>query len=291
MPTVTVGRENTADIEIYYEDLGSGPVVVLLSGWPFDGRAWERQLHPLLAGGSRVITIDRRGFGRSSRPSFGYDFDTLAADLDTVFNELDLHDVALVGHSLGTGEVARYVGRYGTDRLRSAVFIESLAPSFVKSAENPNGVDEAGVAGVQQAILEDRHSWLTGLIRDFLNLDDYLGKRVSEETVRALWAAGVDASPYATWACVRTWLEDFHADIERVDVPTLIVHGTADRILNIDGQGRRLHAALPDARYLEIDGGPHVLPVTHTDELNRALLAFLSDPSAGAAGADGPTAS
>jgi non-heme chloroperoxidase len=280
MGTITVGRENSSAIDIYYEDQGSGPTVVLLHGWPFDGRSWEPQLHPLLSAGYRVVNYDRRGFGRSSRPSVGYDFDTLAADLGTVLSELDLRDVTLIGFSLGTGELARYVGRYGTDRLRSLVFIESLAPSFVKSADNPNGVDEAGVAGVQQAILDDRYAWLTGLIGDFLNLDDYLGKRVSEETVRALWAAGVEASPYATWACVRTWLDDFSADIRRIDVPTLVLHGTADRILSVDGQGRRLHAALPAARYVEIDGGPHVGCVTHSAEINRELLAFLSDPGA-----------
>ena len=194
MATVTVGQENSAPIEIYYEDLGSGPAVVLLSGWPFDGRAWEPQLHPLLSAGYRVITVDRRGFGRSSRPSVGYNFDTLAADVDALLQALDLNEVSLVGHSLGTGEVVRYIGRFGTARLRSAVVIESLAPSFVKSDDNPAGVDEAGVAGVQQAILEDRYTWLTGLIGDFLNLDDYLGKRVSEGTVRALWDMGIDAS-------------------------------------------------------------------------------------------------
>ena len=280
MSTITVGTENSAAIDIYYEDQGSGPVVVLLSGWPFDGRSWEPQLHQLLSAGYRVISLDRRGFGRSSRPSVGYDFDTLAADLDTVLGTLDLRDVTLVGFSLGTGEVARYIGRYGTDRLKAAVFIESLAPSFVKSAENPNGVDEAGVAGVQQAILDDRYAWLTGLIADFLNLDSYLGKRVSEETVRALWVAGAEASPYATWACVRTWLDDYTSDIERIDVPTLVLHGTADRILSVDGQGRRLHAALPAARYVEIDGGPHVMGVTHAAEVNRELLAFLAGPSA-----------
>ena len=285
MSTINVGQENSAAIDIYYEDQGSGPVVVLLSGWPFDGRSWEPQLHELLAAGYRVVNYDRRGFGRSSRPSVGYDFDTLAADLDQVLTELDLRDVTLIGFSLGTGEVARYVGRYGTDRLRSVVFIETLAPSFVKSADNPNGVDEAGVAGVQQAILDDRYAWLPGLIADFLNLDDYLGKRVSEETVRALWAAGAEASPYATWACVRTWLDDFAADIRGIDVPTLILHGTGDRILSVDGQGRRLHAALPAARYVEIDGGPHVMCVTHAAEVNRELLAFLADPTASTEGA------
>jgi pimeloyl-ACP methyl ester carboxylesterase len=278
MGTITVGRENSAAIDIYYEDQGSGPAVVLLSGWPFDGRSWEPQLHALLSAGYRVINCDRRGFGRSSRPSVGYDFDTLAADLDALLRELDLSDVTLVGFSLGTGEVARYVGRYGTERLRSVVFIESLAPSFVKSDDNPNGVDEAGVAGVQEAILADRYAWLTGLISDFLNLDDYLGKRVGEETTRALWVAGAEASAHATWACVRTWLDDFVADVARIDVPALILHGTADRILSIDGHGRRLHAALPGARYAEIDGGPHVMCVTHAAEVNRELLGFLADP-------------
>jgi non-heme chloroperoxidase len=177
MATITVGRENSSDIDIYYEDQGSGPAVVLMHGWPFDGRSWEPQLHPLLAAGYRVINYDRRGFGRSSRPSAGYDFDTLAADLGTVLSELDLRDVTLIGFSLGTGELARYIGRYGTDRLRSVVFIETLAPSFTKSADNPKGIDEAGVADVQKAILDDRYAWLTGLIGDFLNLDEYLGKR------------------------------------------------------------------------------------------------------------------
>src|SRR3954447_1278679 len=285
MGTITVGHENSTPIELYYEDLGSGPPVVLLHGWPLDSRSWEPQLQPLLAAGHRVITYDRRGFGRSSRPSDGYDFDTLAADLDTVLTALDLHDAALIGFSLGTGELCRYVGTHGTGRLNACVIIESLAPSFAQSAENPSGVDPAGVAGVQQAILDDRYKWLTGLLGDFLNLDDYLGERVSEETVRANWNAGAEASPIATWACPPGWLEDFSDDIERLDVPTLILHGTADRILPIDGQGRRLHAAIPHARYVEIEGGPHVMCVTHAAEVNRELLAFLRETAPVAAAA------
>src|SRR3954451_25017747 len=167
MGTVTVGQENTTPIELYYEDHGSGPAVVLHAGGPLDGRSWEPQLPALLDAGYRVITYDRRGFGRSSRPTVGYDFDSLAADLDALLTELDLRDAVLVGFSLGTGELFRYVGRHGTDRLRAAVIIESLAPSFAKSADNPWGVDAAGVAGVQQAILDDRYKWLTGLIGDF----------------------------------------------------------------------------------------------------------------------------
>jgi non-heme chloroperoxidase len=277
MGTVTVGQENSTPIELYYEDHGSGDPVVLLSGWPLDSRSWEPQIHPLLDAGYRVILYDRRGFGRSSRPTGGYDFGTLAADLDQVLTALDVRDATIIGFSLGTGELARYIGRYGTGRLRGCVFIESLAPSYAKSAENPQGVDEAAVAGVQQAILDDRFAWLTGLLGDFLNLDDYLGRRVSEETVRSMWNAGAEASPVATWACPPGWLEDFGEDIKRIDVPTLILHGTADRILPIDGQGRRLHTALPDARYVEINGGPHVMCVTHAAEVNRELLAFLHE--------------
>jgi len=279
MSVITVGQENTTPIELYYEDHGSGPAVVLLHGWPVDSRSWEPQVHPLLAAGHRVITYDRRGFGRSSRPTAGYDFDTLAADLDKVLTALDLREVTLIGFSLGTGELARYVGKHGTARLKGCVFIESLAPSFAKSDDNPEGVDQAGVAGVQQLILDDRFAWLTGLVADFLNVDEYLGKRVSEETVRAIQDAGASASPWATWACVPGWLDDFSVDIRQVDVPTLIMHGTADRILPIGGQGRRLHAALPDARYVEIEGGPHVMCVTHAEEVNRELLAFLHQPA------------
>jgi non-heme chloroperoxidase len=279
MSTLRVGRENSAPIELSYEDHGSGPTVVLVHGWPVDSRSWEPQLHPLLQAGYRVVTYDRRGFGCSSRPTTGYDFDTLAADLDTVLTTLDLRDVTLVGFSLGTGELARYVGTHGTGRLRSCVIIESLAPTFAKSADNPTGVDDAAVSALQQTIVDDRFAWLTGLLGDFLNLDDYLGKRVSEDTVRALWNAAAEASPEATWACPAGWLEDFSQDIQRLDVPTLVLHGTADRILPIDGQGRRLHAALPHARYVEIEGGPHVMCVTHKAEVNSELLAFLADPA------------
>ena len=279
MGFITVGHENSTSIDLYYEDHGSGDPVVLLAGWPLDSRSWEPQLHALLEAGHRVIAYDRRGFGKSSRPAQGYGFDTLATDLGKVLTELDLRDATLVGFSLGTGEAARYVGLHGTERLKACVFIESLAPSFVKSDENPNGVDEAGVADVQRAILHDRFAWLTELLGNFLNLDEYLGKRVSEETVRAAWNAGAAASPIATWACVRGWLDDFSDDLKRVDVSTLILHGTSDRILSIDGQGRRLHAALPHARYVEIEGGPHVMCVTHAAEVNRELLAFLREPA------------
>jgi non-heme chloroperoxidase len=277
MGVIIAGQENSTPIELYYEDHGSGDPVILLAGWPLDSRSWEPQVHALLAAGHRVITYDRRGFGQSSRPTEGYDFDTLASDLDRLLTELDLREVTLIGFSLGTGELARYIGTHGTGRLKACVFIETLAPSFAKSDDNPEGVDQAGVTAVQQAILEDRFAWLTGLTANLLNLDDYLGKRVSEDTVRVIWDTAAGASPWATWACPPGWLADFSADITRIDVPTLILHGTADRILPINGQGRRLHAAMPSARYSEIEGGPHLMCVTHAAEINRELLAFLRD--------------
>jgi non-heme chloroperoxidase len=285
MSSITVGQENSSPIELYYEDHGSGPPVVLLAGWPLDSRSWEPQLACLIDAGYRVVVYDRRGFGRSSRPAAGYDFDTLAEDLHAVLVALDLREVTLVGFSLGTGELARYVGAHGTERLRGCVFIETLAPSFAKSSENLTGADPAVVASVQQAIAADRFQWLTGLLGDLFNLDENLGQRISEETVRATWSAAADASPIATWACPPGWLEDFSRDITRIDVPTLILHGTADRILPIEGQGRRLHAALPDAHYVEIDGGPHVMGVTHAREVNDQLLAFLSQPASAPAAA------
>ncbi|WP_375386908.1 alpha/beta fold hydrolase [uncultured Amnibacterium sp.] len=276
MGTISVGREHDADIDLYYEDHGSGPVVVLLHGWPLDSRSWEPQLPVLLDAGYRVVTFDMRGFGGSSRPADGYDFDTLAEDLDRVLTALDLRDATLVGFSFGTGEAVRYIGRHGTERVRALVLIESLAPSYAKSEENPQGVDPAGVDEVQAAIRKDRYAWLTGLLGNLFNLDELLGSRISEETVRATWQAAADGSPLATWACPRGWLEDYRADVARIDVPTLIVHGTADRILPIDGQARKLHELLPDADYVEIDGGPHAVCVTHAPEVNRALLDFLA---------------
>lgn len=275
MGTITVGHENSTPIELYYEDHGSGVPVVLLHGWPLDSRSWEPQLHTLLKASRRVILYDRRGFGRSSRPTDGYDFTTLAADLEKLLTQLDLREATVIGFSLGTGELARYIGDYGTERLASCVFIESLAPSFAKSSKNPSGVDPAGVASVQQAILDDRFQWLTVLLGDFLNLDDYLGQRVSEDTVRALWNAGAEAAPVATWACPPGWLENFSEDIKRIDIPTLILHGTADRILPIDATARPFHRLMPQATYVELEGAPHGMLLTHSDEVNAALLAFL----------------
>jgi pimeloyl-ACP methyl ester carboxylesterase len=278
MGRITVGRENSTDIELYYEDHGTGQPVVLIHGYPLDGASWERQARELLAAGYRVLTYDRRGFGQSSKVGTGYDYDTFAADLDTLLETLDLRDVILVGFSMGTGELARYVKNHGHDRVAKLAFLASLEPFLLQRDDNPEGVPQSVFDGIEQAARGDRYAWYTQFYADFYNLDENLGSRISEETVRASWTTAVGSAPVAAYAVVPTWLEDFRADVEAVRAagkPTLILHGTADRILPIDATGRRFHAALPEAQYVEVEGAPHGLLATHADEVNEALLSFV----------------
>jgi pimeloyl-ACP methyl ester carboxylesterase len=277
MAFITVGQENSTDIDLYYEDHGSGQPVVLIHGFPLSGDSWERQSAALLAAGYRVITYDRRGFGRSDRPAHGYDYDTFAADLDTVLNTLDLRDAVLVGFSMGTGEVARYAATYGTGRLAKVAFLSSLEPWLLQGPENPGGAAPAEFfQGVSDAVRADRYAYYTAFFQDFYNLDENLGSRISEEAVRASGNVAASGGAHAAAAAPLTWATDFRADIPKVDVPALIVHGTADRILPVEATGRPFHRALPAAEYVEIDGAPHGLLWTHADEVNKALLAFLA---------------
>ncbi|WP_136708293.1 alpha/beta hydrolase [Agromyces sp. H66] len=275
MPYITVGTENSTPIELYYEDHGHGRPVVLIHGYPLDGHSWEKQSRALLGAGHRVITYDRRGFGASSQPTTGYDYDTFAADLKTLLDTLDLDEVVLVGFSMGSGEVARYLGSHGSERIAGAAFLASLGPYLRKTDDNPGGAapDFDDLAAQAE---RDRFAWFTGFFENFYNLDENLGSRISEEALRGSWAVAARASWYAASACVDTWLTDFRADIENVDVPTLILHGTADRILPIDVSARALRTRLPDADYVEIEGAPHGLLWTHADEVNAALLAFVA---------------
>ncbi|MFD6177520.1 MULTISPECIES: alpha/beta fold hydrolase [unclassified Isoptericola] len=278
MGYITVGQENSTDIELYYEDQGSGQPVVLVHGYPLDGHSWELQTRELLAAGYRVITYDRRGFGASSKVGSGYDYDTFAKDLDTVLTTLDLRDVILVGFSMGTGELARYVRNHGHERVAKLAFLASLEPFLVQRDDNPEGVPQAVFDGIVDAARSDRYAWFTQFYKDFYNLDENLGTRISEEVVRANWATAVGSAPVAAYAVVPTWIEDFRPDVEAVRAagkPTLILHGTKDNILPIDASGRRFHAAVPDAEYVEVEGAPHGLLWTHADEVNAALLAFV----------------
>lgn len=278
MATITVGTQNSTPIELYYEDHGAGQPVVLIHGYPLDGHSWERQTRELLAAGYRVITYDRRGFGQSSKVGDGYDYDTFAADLNTVLETLDLHDVILVGFSMGTGELARYVGNHGHERVAKLAFLASLEPFLVQTDDNPEGVPQSVFDGIAAAARQDRYAWFTQFYRDFYNLDQNLGSRISEQVVTANWNTATRSAPVAAYAVVPTWIEDFRADVEAVRAagkPVLILHGTADNILPIDATGRRFHQLLPDAEYVEIADAPHGLLWTHAEEVNQALLAFV----------------
>jgi len=279
MGRITVGQENTTDVELYYEDQGSGQPVVLIHGYPLDGHSWERQTRELLAAGYRVITYDRRGFGQSSKVGSGYDYDTFAADLDALLETLDLRDVVLVGFSMGTGELARYVSRHGHERVAKLAFLASLEPFLVQRDDNPTGVPQEVFDGISEAARSDRFAWFTQFYGDFYNLDENLGSRISQQAVDASWATAVGSAPVAAYAVVPAWLEDFRADVAAVreaGKPSLILHGTADNILPIDATARPFHAAFPEADYVEVEGAPHGLLWTHADEVNAALLAFLA---------------
>ncbi|MGR6973632.1 alpha/beta fold hydrolase [Streptomyces cynarae] len=277
MPYIKVGEENSTDIELYYEDHGTGQPVVLIHGFPLSGHSWEKQTAALLEAGYRVITYDRRGFGQSSRPTTGYDYDTFAADLNTVLESLDLNDAVLVGFSMGTGEVGRYLGTYGSARIAKAAFLASLEPYLLKTDDNPDGAAPIDFfQGVSDAVKADRYAYYTAFYKDFYNLDDNLGTRISEEAVRNSWNVAASGGSHAAAAAPLTWFTDFRADIPKIDVPTLILHGTADNILPIDATARPFHKALPSADYVEVEGAPHGLLWTHADEVNKALLAFLA---------------
>jgi len=275
MSKINVGQENSTPIDLYYEDHGSGKPVVLIHGWPLSGASWEKQTVALLAAGHRVITYDRRGFGQSSQPVTGYDYDTFAEDLHKLMTKLDLRNAALAGFSMGGGEVARYLGKYGSDRVRQAVFIASVPPYLRKAADNPEGVDPGVFDGIQKAIVADRPAFLASFLENFYNVDVLGGKRISSQAVQSHWLIAVGASPTGTHDCVQTWGTDFRKDLAKIAVPTLVVHGDADRIVPLAISGARTHKAVKGARLVTVEGGPHGLTWTHAERVNAELLAFL----------------
>jgi non-heme chloroperoxidase len=277
VPYVNVGTENSAPIEIYYEDHGSGQPVVLVHGYPLDSSSWEKQSAVLFDAGKRVITYDRRGFGKSDKPTTGHDYDTYAADLSALVSALDLQDAVLVGFSMGTGEVARYLSRYGSHRVAKAVFIGSLQPFMLKTEDNPSGgMAQTDVDGMLDTIKADRYAFFTGFLQNFYNTDENLGTRISEEALRNSWQLATNISPYTSVWAVATWFTDWRADIDEIDVPTLIMHGTGDVNVPIDITSRVLAKMLPSATYIEIEGAPHGMLWTHGEEINKALLDFLA---------------
>jgi non-heme chloroperoxidase len=279
MPFITVGTENSAPIDLYYEDHGSGQPVVLIHGFPFNGATWEKQTTALLNAGYRTITYDRRGFGNSAQPAFGYDYNTFAADLDVLMTELDLRDTILVGHSMGTGEVTRYLGQYGSDRVSKAVLLSPLAPHLLKTQDDPDGVDKSLFQGIQQNIIKDRFAYLTSFCNDFFNPDQNMGKRVSEEAYRAHWQIGAMASSKATHDSVDAWQENFRADVQNINIPVLIVQGDQDRVLPYPKTGQRLAPIMPTGQLITLKGAPHGIPWTHGDEINKAIMDFVKTPA------------
>jgi len=275
MSFINVGKENSSSIDLYYEDHGSGKPVILIHGYPLNGASWEKQVAALLASGYRVITYDRRGFGKSSQPTTGYDYDTFAEDLRQVVTKLDLSDFALVGFSMGGGEVARYIGKYGTQSVSKAVFVSSVPPFLLKTPDNQEGVDIGVFQGIEKAVVADRYAFFADFFKNFYNTDVLLGKRLSNDALQASWNVAAGASATASLACVRTWYTDFRKDLPRVDVPTLVIHGDADRILPMAATGQRTAKLIKGARLAVIEGGPHGLLWTHADQVTRELLDFL----------------
>jgi len=275
MAYLTVDKENSGNIDLYYEDHGSGKPVVLIHGYPLSGASWEKQVPVLLDAGHRVITYDRRGFGKSSQPTTGYNYNTFAEDLHKLITQLELRDFALVGFSMGGGEVARYLGKYGSKGVSKAVIISGVPPFLLKTPDNPEGLDSSVFEGIQKAIVADRYAFFTDFFKNFYNLDVLLGKRVSGQVVQSSWNVAASSSAVASLACVPTWHEDFRNDVARIDVPTLVIQGDADRILPIAASGLRAAKLIKGARLLVVKDGPHCITWTHAEQVNTELLEFL----------------
>jgi non-heme chloroperoxidase len=279
MPYVKVGTENSADIEIHYNDHGSGKPIVLVHGYPLDGNSWERQEWVLLHNGYRCISYDRRGFGRSSQPTTGYDYDTFAADLKALLEHLALdQDVVLAGFSMGTGEVTRYLGTYGSAGVSKAVLLGVIPPFLLQTDDNPKGVPQDVFDGIKETVLADRYAWFDQFFANFYNTDVFAPERIGDAALRASFQVAAGASPYASYACVDTWLTDFRGDLPQIDVPSLVVHGTADRILPFEATAARLRdeKLIADLTFVAVEDAPHNIGWTHPDEVNRALLDFLA---------------
>jgi pimeloyl-ACP methyl ester carboxylesterase len=276
MPYIKVGQENTGSIELHYEDYGSGTPVVLIHGYPLSGRAWDKQVPVLLEDGRRVISYDRRGFGKSSQPSGGYDYDTFAADLHALMETLDLHDAVLVGHSMGTGEVTRYLGRYGSARVARGVLVSPIPPFLLQTPDNPEGLPASLFDGFMQQAREDGPAWMKGFLDNFFNIDKFRGTLVSDQYYEACWNIAVSASGIAAVACIPTWETDFRADLPKIDVPMLVIQGDDDRVLPYPKTGQRLPGMIKDLQLVGIDQGPHAISWTHSEQVNAALLKFIA---------------
>ncbi|MED0906011.1 alpha/beta fold hydrolase [Bacillus nitratireducens] len=278
MAKITVGTENQAPIEIYYEDYGIGKPVVLIHGWPLSGRSWEYQVPALVEAGYRVITYDRRGFGKSSQPWEGYEYDTFTSDLHQLLEQLELQNVTLVGFSMGGGEVARYIGKYGTNRVEKVVFAGAVPPFLYKSADHPEGVlDDVAIQGFENGVKSDRLAFLDEFTKGFFAAGDRTDL-VSESFRLYNRDIAAGASPKGTLDCIAAFSKtDFRGDLAKVNIPTLVIHGDSDATVPFEYSGKLTHEAIPNSKVVLIKGGPHGLNATHAKEFNEALLLFLKD--------------
>jgi non-heme chloroperoxidase len=276
MAYVTVGKENSTSIDLYYEDLGAGPPVVLIHGYPLDGHSWERQTRVLLDAGYRVVAYDRRGWGQSSQPTTGLDYDTYAADLNRLLEELDLRDIVLCGFSMGTGEVTRYLGTYGSARVQKAALFGAIPPFLLKTDDNPEGVDGSVFEGIKEAVLKDRYAYFKDFFDNFYNVDKLAPDRISEHAWHGSFNVACMGSAYSSYACVDNWLTDFRADLPKIDVPVLVAHGTEDRILPFESTAARLPGLIDQVKVVPVEGGPHNIGWTHPEVVNPLLLSFLA---------------
>ena len=277
MPTLDVASPaNKGPLHIYYEDHGSGKPVVLIHGWPLSGRTWEYQVPALVDAGFRAIAYDRRGFGLSSQPWGGYDYDTFAADLDMLMRTLDLQGATLVGFSMGGGEVARYISRYGTDRVSKAVFAAAVPPFLFKSKDNPEGaLNDADIEKMEGEVRKDRLAFLESFTKKFFSAGSKM--KVSEAQRGYARDIAEFASSKGTLDCIRAFgRTDFREDLKKITIPTLVLHGDADGIVPFKVSGKRTVAAIPGATLALIKGGPHGINASHPEEFNRALLTFLA---------------
>ena len=262
-------------VTLHVDDQGQGRPVVLIHGWPLSGEAWEKQVPALLDAGFRVITYDRRGFGRSDKPDGGYNYDTLAADLDALMAERDLNDVTLVGFSMGGGEVARYVGNHGEARLHSVVFASAVPPYMMKTDDNPDGPLTEDAAKEMRAGLEkDRESFFDDFTKNFFTAEDEL--KVSEDDRQKAITLCHQSDQQAALGCMDAFgTTDFRQDLDKITIPTLVLHGAADGIVPVEGSGDRTAQQVKNARKVVVDGAPHGMNVSHAAEFNAALIEFL----------------
>ena len=276
MPFLKIEGQKT--VSLYFEDYGEGKPVILIHGWPLSHRMWEYQTRVLIEAGHRVIAYDRRGFGDSDKPWDGYDYNTMSADLQALITALELQDVTLVGFSMGGGEVARYFGQYGGERIAKAVFVSAVTPYMLKTGDNPTGVDQSVFDEFKQNVKEDRIGFLEGFNKLFVNHDKGVpgGTPVSDPALGYTLSIASYASPKATLDCITAFGEtDFRQDMSKIDVPTMFVHGDADQIVPLEVSATEAHKLVEGSRLEVLEGAPHGLIFTHTEKLNRLLLEFL----------------